>query len=174
MSRCLLLSALLCVALATLLFGSSSLSLRPALAQRQASHPASPRQAVQMLIRPFHKPSAQNQTCNALKGQLTTCPLTGRLIKSLVLERRYEQTHASGGNGNIFCRCQNPPLRVIVKRAVLHGLTARVLTVWQWGAEAQNLTFVTRHTTTGWRVANEFCTAKPSRDMYHYPIGPCS
>ncbi|HCG00036.1 MAG TPA: hypothetical protein DEV93_05780 [Chloroflexi bacterium] len=164
----------LCVAVSMTILGASILRPSSVLGAPEANGAVSPIRAVQILVGPFYKSSAQRQSCNALKGQLTSCPLTARLIKSLVLERRYEQTHASGGNGNIFCRCQNPPMRVIIKRVVPHGLTARVLTVWQWDTEAQNLTFVTRHTTRGWRIANEFCTANPARDMYHFPIGPCS
>jgi hypothetical protein len=168
------LAVILCVASGISILGASSLTSSSALAAPAANGAVSPRRAVQIMIGPFYKPSAQSPSCNALKGQLTSCPLTGRLIKSLVLERRYEQAHRSGGNGNIFCRCQNPPQRIAITRLIPNGLTVHVLTVWQWGAETQMLTFVTRHTTTGWRVANEFCTAKPARDMYHYPIRPCS
>jgi hypothetical protein len=128
---------------------------------------------VQTVIRPFYIRSAQNQACNAVEGKLSACPLTGRLRKSLALELQYEKRHFHGGTGNWFCRCQAAPQSVIILHVTPHGATPRVLTSWHWASQIQDLTFVTRRTADGWRIANEFCSAKPWKDMYHRPIGPC-
>jgi hypothetical protein len=161
-------SILFALALAIPLFVPSHAAAAP-----QSSGAASPRQAVQTVIRPFYQRSAENQACNAVEGKLSACPLTGRLRKSLALELQYEKRHFHGGTGNWFCRCQSAPRQVTINSVIRQGVTWRVFTTWHWDGITQKLTFIARHKSDGWRIANEFCTARPWRDMYHRPIGPC-
>lgn len=137
-----------------------------------------PRAAVMVLIRPFLARSRQTAACNGVTGNLAACPLTSRLRAALSRELHWERTHTRGGNGNVFCRCQNTPRRMVVtgvKAPYVNafGLFAEVDTVWYWGSGPVNISWVTRRVAGGWQIDNNFCSGDPKTDLYHIPVGPC-
>ena len=83
------------------------LSLAPAgvnaTPTRLTTGTATPLRAVMALIAPFYNPAAGHNACNALTGRVGTCPVTPRLLY------RLEHPLRSKENGNLVCRCQNPP-----------------------------------------------------------------
>lgn len=150
--------------------------LAPASAGASSGHEAArtPSQAVLLVTRPFYDRSAQQALCNAVTGKIAACPLTPRLRAALARELQWERAHTRGGNGNAFCRCQNPPTRVDIRGVVAQPQSAQVATTWHWGARiAVNLTFVTRRASGGWQIDDELCAGRPRTNMYHNPIGPC-
>ena len=133
---------------------------------------STPKGAVLRITQPFVNRSAQSAACNAMMGKLVGCPMTQRLRAAVARELQWERAHP-GGNGNEFCRCQNPPRRIVISAVRHHGQTADVVTAWYWGARPVKISWVTRHTVAGWLVDNNYCTGYPKRDLYHIPVGPC-
>ena len=88
--------------------GAAALTLLPLpAAAAPASGTATPLQAVVTLLRPFYSGVAGNAlACNANRGQVLACPITARL------RYRLEHTIRFKENGNLVCRCQNPPRAV--------------------------------------------------------------
>lgn len=168
-----------------LLFGSLILGAFPTTSAIAApsSSPArvvaaTPRAAVMTLIRPFFNRSAQAAACNGVTGKLAACPITPRLRVALARELQWERQHTRGGNGNVFCRCQNTPKRVVIAAVKApytngSGQFAEVRTVWYWGSGRINISWVTRHVAGGWQIDNNFCSGYPKKDLYHNPVGPC-
>ena len=151
---------------------ASPLGMRPHVAA------ATPRDAVQRVIQPFVDRSSPSAGCNALSGKLAACPITPRLRAAVSRELRWEIKHTHGGNGNEFCRCQNPPRRVTISAVKApyvnaSGRFVEVETVWSWGSRPMNLTWITRQVQGRWQVDNNFCSGYPNKDLYHIPVGPC-
>jgi hypothetical protein len=146
-------------------------SLTTAYAQAQGA--STPTEAVQTLIRPFYDPSAGNQPCNALSGKFQDCPVTARLLQLL------QNPVPKVGSGNPVSRSQNPPSGVSVSLMDNNGQTARVSTVWQYGAAGSyTIIFVVVKQANGWAVDDSFCAgasgeATQSTSIYNPPVGPC-
>jgi hypothetical protein len=81
---------------------------------------ATPLRAVVALIAPFDNPAAGHNACNALSGQVRTCPITPRLPYRLEHPIRFKV------NGNLVCRCQNPPRAVRWAQTDSNGFVAHV------------------------------------------------
>jgi hypothetical protein len=133
-----------------------------------------PQQAVLRIIRPFYDQSAQHAACNPVTGKLAACPLTSRLRAAVARELQWERTHTKGGNGNVFCRCQNTPRRVVITGILRHPGKPEVTTVWYWGPGPVNINYVTVHVAGGWQIDNSYCAGYgPKTDLYHIPVRPC-
>ena len=122
-----------------------------------------PVQAVTILVTPFSS-SQHNKACNALEGKLAACPITQRLRQRLQTAKE---------NGNLICRCQNPPRWTRVWLYSRSGTTAHVEVMWDYGGTWYPMVFVTVMRHGGWLVDDQYCTARPSTTVYHTPAGPC-
>jgi hypothetical protein len=130
---------------------------------------ATPLRAVLVLVRPFSTPDAAQGACNALTGQVASCPVTPRL--------RYRLQHPvrQRENGNLVCRCQNPPRRVRAAQTDRNPFVAHVDTRWVYGASlAYTITFVVARQDDGWRVDDAYCAGRPQTSVYNPPAGPCA
>src|SRR5438128_10856083 len=100
------------------------LSLAPTRVNAAATMPpmgtATPLRAVVALIAPFYNPAAGHNACNALTGRVGTCPVTPRLLYRLEHPMRFKE------NGNLVCRCQNPPRAVRWAQVDDNGFVAAV------------------------------------------------
>lgn len=133
-------------------------------ASGHATMAATPVQAVTVLVRPFSGSRYNNAACNALKGRLADCPITPRLRQRL---------RTANENGNLVCRCQNPPRWMRAWLYSRRGSTAQVEVMWDYGATWYPMVFITVLRQGGWLVDDQYCTARPSTTIYHVPAGPC-
>jgi hypothetical protein len=129
---------------------------------------ATPLQAVITLVRPFLSPGPGTNACNALTGRIRSCPISARL--------RYRLQHYQRGeNGNLVCRCQNPPRALHWTQTDTNGFVAHVSTRWLYGASsAYTITFVVGREEDGWRVDDAYCGGRPQTSVYNPPTGPCA
>ncbi|MEO8288007.1 MAG: hypothetical protein ABI670_16385 [Chloroflexota bacterium] len=137
-----------------------------------AAGAASPEAAVTALVTPFYDPTAGNNACNAVTGQLQDCPVSDRLRQLL------QNPVPALGSGNLVGRNQNPPGNVSVGLMDNDGQTAHVNTTWQYGANAYNIVFVVINQPDGWVVDDTYCGGLPSEQaqatsIYNSPVGPC-
>jgi LPXTG-motif cell wall-anchored protein len=138
-----------------------------AASAQTASGASMPEQAVTTLLEPFYNPAAGSNACNAVSGQLATCPITAGLRQRL---------EGATENGNIVSRSENPPRGVAITPVKSDGQTAHVATVWDYGASAgssYSITFIAVKQDGGWFVDDSFCSAEPSSSIYNPPTGPC-
>ncbi len=151
--------SLVCAALAALAPGATA---APSVAGA-----ATPAQAVSALLKPFYTPGPAGGACNALSGQVAGCPITLRL--------RYRLQHYQRGeNGNLICRCQNPPRIVRWTQKDNNGFVAHVTTTWIYGASSTYaLVFIVARQDDGWRVDDSACAGRPATSVYTPPTGPC-
>jgi hypothetical protein len=155
------------------MLGAAALTLLPLpAAAAPASGTATPLQAVVTLLRPFYSGMAGNAlACNALSGRVLACPITPRLLYRLEHPMRFKE------NGNLVCRCQNPPLHVSWVQTDNNGFVAHVKTGWVYAAGARpmyTITFVVARQDDGWRVDDAYCLARPQTSIYNPPTGPCA
>jgi hypothetical protein len=149
------------------------LLLASSLTTAYAQGASTPTEAAQTLIKPFYDPSAGNQPCNALSGKLQDCPVTARLLQ------RLQNPERNVGTGNLVSRSQNPPSSVSVSLMDNNGQTARVSTVWQYGAGGSyTIIFVVVKQANGWAVDDSYCSGgsanqAQSTSIYIPPVGPC-
>ena len=149
------------------------LLLASSLTTAYAQGASTPTEAVQTLIRPFYDPSAGNQPCNALSGKVQDCPVTARLLQ------RLQNPVRNVGTGNLVNRSQNPPSGVSVSLMDNDGQTARVSTLWQYGAAGSyTIIFVVVKQANGWAVDDSFCAdasgdVAQSTSIYNPSVGPC-
>ena len=129
---------------------------------------ATPLQAVITLVRPFITPGPFSGACNALSGRVLACPITARL--------RYRWQHSLRvENGNLVCRCQNPPRAIRWNLTDNNGFVAHVSTRWVYGAtNSYTITFVVGREDDGWRVDDTYCAGHPQTSVYNPPTGPCA
>lgn len=138
---------------------------QPAWASGQhAATATTPVHAVTTLVKPFTGSQYNNAACNPLKGKLAACPITQRLLQRLQTAKE---------NGNLICRCQNPPRWTRVWLYSRSGTTAHVEVMWDYGGTWYPMVFVTVMRHGGWLVDDQYCTARPSTTVYHTPAGPC-
>lgn len=134
-----------------------------------ASGAGTPLQAVLALVRPFSTPGTTQGACDALGGQVAACPVTPRLRYRLQHPVRYQE------NGNLVCRCQNPPRSVRSTQRDRNPFVAHVDTRWVYGASrAYTITFVVARQDDGWRVDDAYCAGRPQSSIYNPPAGPCA
>jgi hypothetical protein len=134
-----------------------------ALVGSLAAGTATPLQAVLALVPPFSTQGPALGTCNALGGQVAACPVTARLRYRLQHPVRPQE------NGNLICRCQNPPRGMRVARTDRNPFVAHVNTRWVFGASrAYTITFVVARQDAGWRVGNTYCSI-PQRELQWRP-----
>jgi hypothetical protein len=150
-----------------------SLSLAPAGVTAAPTMPpkgtATPLRAVVALIAPFSNPAAGHNACNALTGRVATCPITPRLLYRLEHPIRFKE------NGNLICRCQNPPRAVRWMQTDNNGFLAHVNVHWMYLAtNSYTVTFVVAHQDDGWRVDDAYCAGDPTTSIYEPPTGPCA
>jgi hypothetical protein len=131
---------------------------------------ATPLQAVVTLLRPFYSGVAGNAlACNALRGQVLACPITARLRYRLEHPIRFKE------NGNLVCRCQNPPRAVRWMQTDNNGFVAHVNVRWMYLAtNSYTSTFVVARQDDGWRVDDAYCAGRPQTSIYNPPTGPCA
>jgi hypothetical protein len=117
---------------------------------------ATPLRAVMALIAPFYSPAAGHNACNALTGRGGTCPVTPRLLYRLEHPMRFKE------NGNLVCRCQNPPRSVRWAQVDDNGFVAHVNVRWVYlAANSYTITFVVARQDDGWRVDDASCAGDP-------------
>ncbi|HZG68693.1 MAG TPA: hypothetical protein VEZ12_18250, partial [Herpetosiphonaceae bacterium] len=132
---------------------------------------ATPLEAVETLIKPFHTPGNIPDACNALTGQVRACPVTERL------RNRLEQSNQPGETGNLVSRSQNPPQGLGFM--VVENTQDRVLLNVRWtsGLQAElsyTITFVVQGQGGGWLVDDAYCAGQPETSVHTPPVGPCS
>jgi hypothetical protein len=121
------------------------------------------------LIAPFSNPAAGPNACNALTGRVGTCPITPRLLYRLAHPIRFKE------NGNLVCRCQNPPRAVRWMQTDNNGFVAHVNVRWMYLAtNSYTVTFVVARQDDGWRVDDAYCAGDPTTSIYEPPTGPCA
>ncbi|MBV9278944.1 MAG: hypothetical protein JOZ41_02585 [Chloroflexi bacterium] len=149
----------LCVLLA-------ALTMTAPAGARAAIHPAAgaatPVKAVSQLLAGFTM--HRNAACNPVVGRLAACPITPRL--------RARVQHARE-NGNILCRCQNPPTSVGISLADNNGRVAHVNSRWSYAANSFVMVWVVLHQAGGWLVDDSYCAGRPATTIYKKPAGPC-
>jgi hypothetical protein len=161
--------------LATLALSAFAVRPSPVRAATPNHAAVSPTRAVKTVLRSFSRAAPRNLACNTLQGKLAACPVTNRLRATIARELAWERKNTLGGNGNPFCRCQNPPRTITISHVALRGRTALVTTLLSWGAGIDmSLTFMVRQVAGGWLVDDSMCTGKSQSDLYHIPIGPCA
>lgn len=147
-----------------------ALALAPGMAfaaTRSAAAAPTPVQAVTTLLAPFARPGGSHGACDALTGHVLACPITARLRFRL---RQYRQ----GENGNLVCRCQNPPRGIRWVQTGNNGFVARVDTRWLYGASTSyTITFVVAREDDGWHVDDAYCARRLQTSIYNPPAGPC-
>src|ERR687884_1429007 len=130
---------------------------------------ATPLRAVVALIAPFSNPVAGHNACNALTGRVGTCPITPRLLYRLEHPIRFKE------NGNLVCRCQNPPRAVRWAQVDDNGFVAHVNVRWMYLAtNSYTMTFVVARQDDGWRVDDAYCAGNLTTSIYEPPTGPCA
>jgi hypothetical protein len=121
------------------------------------------------LIAPFYNPAAGHNACNALTGRVRTCPITPRLLYRLEHPMRFKE------NGNLVCRCQNPPRAVRWAQVDDNGFVAQVNVRWMYlAANSYTMSFVVARQNDGWRVDDAYCAGDPKTSIYEPPAGPCA
>jgi hypothetical protein len=121
------------------------------------------------LIAPLYNPAAGHNACNALTGRVGTCPITPRLLYRLEHPIRFKE------NGNLVCRCQNPPRAVRWAQVDDNGFVAHVNVRWMYlAANSYTITFVVARQDDGWRVDDAYCAGNPTTSIYEPPTGPCA
>lgn len=148
------------LALGFLPFGVTAATPAPVVA-------STPVRAVQTLLMPFYAPAAQHNSCQALIGHDATCPVSARLLYRLQNPLTYRE------NGNLICRCQNPPRAVHFKQIDGNGYIAHISTQWDYGTSSYSIIFVAAHQNGGWAVDDSYCSGHPATSLYQPPTGPC-
>jgi hypothetical protein len=96
-------------------------------------------------------------------------------IEILSVRLRYRLQHYHRGeNGNLVCRCQNPPRALRWRQTDTNGFVAHVSTQWLYAAStAYTITFVVGREEDGWRVDHAYC-GHPQASIYNPLTGPCA
>lgn len=106
--------------------------------------------------------------CDPVSGKVASCPITARL--------RYRLERANE-NGNILCRCQNPPRTIHWALQDANPFVAHVATRWYYGPTtgrpAYTLIVTIAREADGWKVDDSICAGRPTTSIYQPPAGPC-
>ncbi len=132
---------------------------------------ATPLEAVETLIKPFHTPGNIPDACNALTGQVRACPVTERL------RNRLEQPIPLQENGSLVSRSQNPPrgLRIMLVENTQDRALLNVR--WTYGLRGElsyTITFVVQGQGGKWLVDDSYCAGQPETSVHNPPVGPCN
>lgn len=158
-------SLVLAAAVIGLALGVAGSSSAPASAASAGG--ATPIAAVVAVFGAFSGAPAQ-ANCAPVSGRVAGCPITARL--------RYRLEHASE-NGNILCRCQNPPRTIRWALQDANPFVAHVATRWYYGPTtgrpAYTLIVTVAREADGWKVDESTCAGRPATSIYQPPAGPC-
>lgn len=132
----------------------------PVHASSSAAPASTPRQAVSILLASVTR--RVHGSCHPFSGTaspastVATCPITPRMRHALL--------HPAGP-GNLLCRCQNPPRRIVI----LGTMTLNRVYVegyFDYGPNSFVITYVVVHRPRGWLVDDMFCLRHPETSVY--------
>lgn len=127
-------------------------------------------------VRAVDSTSLPRTGCNPITGKLAACPITDHLRAQLKRDLQWQRVHTRGGNGNAFCRCQNPPRSANYRLMSKTPTRALVQTVQHYGADTFALTWVVLKGNAGWLVEDNYCSGRPGTSLYskqQLSPGPC-